>query len=194
MEVKFAKFWFEDLLSLHARAQGKKNKQKTKNFSALPALMIVSWTTSSMERSSKYDKLCNQMRSKNFTNEIFAFKVAGNSFFETPKDYIQSAQKPTFLLRGQTNFTRINQRFEAWDCGRVMTIAIILLVLISVWERSRKFLDRFSHNSRIFFIEIMPRCRTYFNKWNLSVSKLWRRWFYSWIFSVSTWNYFQKEL
>ena len=75
--------------------KGKKNKQKTKNFSALPALMIVSWTTSSMERSSKYDKLCNQMRSKNFTNEIFAFKVAGNSFFETPKDYIQSAQKPT---------------------------------------------------------------------------------------------------
>ena len=161
MEVKFAKFWFEDLLSLHVRAQGKKkkNKQKTKNFSALPALMIVSWTTSSMERSSKYDKLCNQMRSKNFTNEIFAFKVAGNSFFETPKDYIQSAQKPTFLLRGQTNFqfrsnhtceiTRVNQRFE----------------------RSRKFLDRFSHNSRIFFIEIMPRCRTYFNKLNLSVSK-----------------------
>ena len=122
------------------------------------------------------------MRSKNFTNEIFAFKVAGNSFFETLKDYIQSAQKPTFLLRGQTNFTRVNQRFEAWDCGRVMTIAIILLVLISVWERSRKFLDRFSHNYRIFFIEIMPRCRTYFNKWNLSVSKLWRRWFYSWIF------------
>ena len=195
MEVQFAKFWFEDLLSLHVRAQGKKtNKQKTKNFSALPALKIVSWTTSSMERSSKYDKLCNQMRSKNFTNKIFAFKVAGNSFFETPKDYIQSAQKPTFLLRGQTNFTRVNQRFEVWDCGRVMTIAIILLVLISVWERSRKFLDRFSHNSRIFFIEIMPRCRTYFNKWNLSVSKLWRSWFYPWIFSVSTWNYFQKEL
>ena len=95
--------------------KGKKNKQKTKNFSALPALMIVSWTTSSMERSSKYDKLCNQMRSKNFTNEIFAFKVAGNSFFETPKDYIQSAQKPTFLLRGQTNFTRVNQRFDCHD-------------------------------------------------------------------------------
>ena len=104
------------------KGKKKKNKQKTKNFSALPALMIVSWTTSSMERSSKYDKLCNQMRSKNFTNEIFAFKVAGNSFFETPKDYIQSAQKPTFLLRGQTNFqfrsnhtceiTRVNQRFE----------------------------------------------------------------------------------
>ena len=55
--------------------------------------MIVSWTTSSMERSSKYDKLCNQMRSKNFTNEIFAFKVAGNSFFETPKDSKKKALK-----------------------------------------------------------------------------------------------------
>ena len=31
MEVKFAKFWFEDLLSLHVRAQGKKKKKQTKN-------------------------------------------------------------------------------------------------------------------------------------------------------------------
>ena len=194
MEVKFAKFWFEDLLSLHARAQGKKTNKKQRT----SALCLPWWSWAGRRRrwnvqanTTNYTIKCGV---KILPMKFFAFKVAGNSFFETPKDYIQSAQKPTFLLRGQTNFTRINQRFEAWDCGRVMTIAIILVVLISVWERSRKFLDRFSHNSRIFFIEIMPRCRTYFNKLNLSVSKLWRRWFYSWIFSVSTWNYFQKEL
>ena len=30
MEVKFAKFWFEDLLSLHVRAQGKKKANENK--------------------------------------------------------------------------------------------------------------------------------------------------------------------
>ena len=192
MEVKFAKFWFEDLLSLHVRAQEKKNKQRTS------ALCLPWWSWAGRRRrwnvqanTTNYAIKCGV---KILPMKFSHLRWLEIVFFETPKDYIQSAQKPTFLLRGQTNFTRINQRFEAWDCGRVMTIAIILVVLISVWERSRKFLDRFSHNSRIFFIEIMPRCRTYFNKWNLSVSKLWRRWFYSWIFSVSTWNYFQKEL
>ena len=194
MEVKFAKFWFEDLLSLHARAQGKKTNKKQRT----SALCLPWWSWAGRRHrwnvqanTTNYVIKCGV---KILPMKFSHLRWLEIVFFETPKDYIQSAQKPTFLLRGQTNFTRINQRFEAWDCGRVMTIAIILVVLISVWERSRKFLDRFSHNSRIFFIEIMPRCRTYFNKLNLSVSKLWRRWFYSWIFSVSTWNYFQKEL
>ena len=193
MEVKFAKFWFEDLLSLHARAQGKKTNKKQRT----SALCLPWWSWAGRRHrwnvqanTTNYVIKCGV---KILPMKFSHLRWLEIVFFETPKDYIQSAQKPTFLLRGQTNFTRINQRFEAWDCGRVMTIAIILVVLISVWERSRKFLDRFSHNSRIFFIEIMPRCRTYFNKWNLSVSKLWRRWFYSWIFQFLRETIFRKN-
>ena len=38
MEVKFAKFWFEDLLSLHARAQGKKKQTKNKELQRFACL------------------------------------------------------------------------------------------------------------------------------------------------------------
>ena len=195
MEVQFAKFWFEDLLSLHVRAQGKKKTNKKQRTSAL---CLPWWSWAGRRRrwnvqanTTNYAIKCGvkilPMKFSHLRWLEIVFSRRLRTIFKALKNQLS-------LLRGQSNFTRVNQRFEVWDCGRVMTIAIILLVLISVWERSRKFLDRFSHNSRIFFIEIMPRCRTYFNKWNLSVSKLWRRWFYSWIFSVSTWNYFQKEL
>ena len=40
-----------------------------KNFSALPALIILSWTTSS--RDLRDDKICKKVRSKHFTRKIF---------------------------------------------------------------------------------------------------------------------------
>ena len=190
MEVQFAKFWFEDLLSLHVRAQGKKkNQTKNKELQRFACLDdrelddVSRWNVQA--NTTNYAIKCGvkilPMKFSHLRWLEIVFSRRLRTIFKALKNQLSFfADKPIshVLTRGLI----------------VMTIAIILLVLISVWERSRKFLDRFSHNSMIFFIEIMPRCRTYFNKWNLSFSKLWRRLFYSWIFSVSTWNYFQKEL
>ena len=189
MEVQFAKFWFEDLLSLHVRAQGNKKTNKKQRTSAL---CLPWWSWAGRRR-----RWNVQANTTNYAIKcgvkILPMKFSHLRWLEI----VFSRRLRTIFkaLKNQLSFFADKPISHVLTRGLiVMTIAIILLVLISVWERSRKFLDRFSHNSRIFFIEIMPRCRTYFNKWNLSVSKLWRRWFYSWIFSVSTWNYFQKEL
>ena len=190
MEVQFAKFWFEDLLSLHVRAQGKKKKTNKKQRTS--ALCLPWWSWAGRRR-----RWNVQANTTNYAIKcgvkILPMKFSHLRWLEI----VFSRRLRTIFkaLKNQLSFFAVKPISHVLTRGLIaMTIAIILLVLISVWERSRKFLDRFSHNSRIFFIEIMPRCWTYFNKWNLSVSKLWRRWFYSWIFSVSTWNYFQKEL
>ena len=189
MEVKFAKFWFEDLLSLHVRAQGNKKTNKKQRTSAL---CLPWWSWAGRRR-----RWNVQANTTNYAIKcgvkILPMKFSHLRWLEI----VFSRRLRTIFkaLKNQLSFFADKPISHVLTRGLiVMTIAIILLVLISVWERSRKFLDRFSHNSMIFFIEIMPRCRTYFNKWNLSFSKLWRRLFYSWIFSVSTWNYFQKEL